>query len=210
MTRTYAGPVVASPTGTVPAPGGKGDRTRQRLLEIAVRRFAQDGFRRTSVSDIARDAGVTPATTYAYFAGKEALFEAAVDVDAAALIDKARTSISGTTVRERWVPLLTVLVTHVAEHPLAARVLGGGEPEVLHRLLNLPSLAVLRAELADDLREGQRNGNVRDDIDADLIARGLETFALTLLMGYLQVGQRDEGRAEAVIALVDAALRPPT
>jgi AcrR family transcriptional regulator len=202
--------VVASPTSTIPAPGGKGDRTRQRLLDIAVRRFAQDGFRRTSVSDIARDAGVTPATTYAYFANKEALFEAAVDADAAALIDSARAHIAGTTVRERWVPLLTVLVTEVANYPLAARVLGGGEPEVLHRLLDLPSLAVLRAELADDLRTGQANGNVRVDIDPELIARGLETFALTLLMGYLQVGQRDESRAEAVVALMDAALRPPS
>ena len=40
---------------------GKGERTRRRLLDIAVQRFAADGFRRTSVSDIAREAGLTPA-----------------------------------------------------------------------------------------------------------------------------------------------------
>ncbi len=57
----------------------KGDRTRQRLLEIAVQRFAADGYRRTSVSDIARDAGLTPAATYAYFRNKEALFQAAAE-----------------------------------------------------------------------------------------------------------------------------------
>ena len=39
----------------------KGDRTRRLLLEIAVRRFALDGFRRTSVSDIAREAQLSPA-----------------------------------------------------------------------------------------------------------------------------------------------------
>jgi AcrR family transcriptional regulator len=33
----------------------KGERTRQRLLEAAIQRFAADGYRRTSVSDIARD-----------------------------------------------------------------------------------------------------------------------------------------------------------
>ena len=49
----------------------KGDRTRRRLLEIAVRRFAADGFRRTSVSGIARDAGISPASAYAYFPSKE-------------------------------------------------------------------------------------------------------------------------------------------
>ena len=69
----------------VETPGTKGDRTRRRLLDLAVRRFAADGYRRTSVSDIARDADLTPAAVYAYFAGKEALFQAAVDADASAL-----------------------------------------------------------------------------------------------------------------------------
>jgi AcrR family transcriptional regulator len=201
---------VAGPIESAPAPGGKGDRTRRRLLEIAVRRFAADGFRRTSVSDIAREAGVTPATTYAYFAGKEGLFEAAVDADAAALIDRAHERISGDTVRERWLPWIAVLVDEVANHPLAARVLGGGEPEVLHRLLDLPSLAALREELARDLRKGQTSGEVRPDIDPDAIAIGIETFVLSLLMGYLQAGRgQSPERAAGVVAVLDAALKPP-
>ena len=57
-----------------------------------MRRFAADGFRRTSVSDIAREAGLTPAAAYAYFAGKEGLFQAAVDADAGALIEGARSA----------------------------------------------------------------------------------------------------------------------
>jgi AcrR family transcriptional regulator len=193
-----------------PAPGGKGDRTRRRLLECAVRRFAAEGFRRTSVSDIARDAGVTPATTYSYFAGKEALFEAAVDADAAALIDTARDRISGTTVRDRWFPWLAVLVDQVPHHPLAARVLSGREPEVIDRLLQLPSLLALRAELAEDLRRGQGTGEVRADVDPVAVATGIETFVLALLMGYLQANPAgDDVRRAGVVALLDAALRPP-
>jgi AcrR family transcriptional regulator len=200
---------MAGPTGTEPAPGGKGDRTRRRLLDIAIRRFAVDGFRRTSVSDIAREVGVTPATTYAYFASKDALFEAAVDADAAAMIDHARSRMTGETVRERWLPWLGVLVTELPEHPLAARVLSGREPEVLPRLLNLPSLQVLRGDLAADLRAGQQQGEVRADVDPDVIAMGIETFVLSLLMGYLQAGQdQTADRATAVVALLDAALKP--
>src|ERR671910_1608635 len=82
-------PLVTQPLTVAP---GKGERTRQRLLEIAVRRFAADGFRRTSVSDIAREAGLTPAAAYAYFAGKDGLFQAAVDADASALIEAARSA----------------------------------------------------------------------------------------------------------------------
>ena len=63
-------------------PGPRGTGPAERLLELAVGRFAADGYRRTSVSDIARDADLTPAAVYAYFANKEALFQAAVDADA--------------------------------------------------------------------------------------------------------------------------------
>src|SRR3954471_20340124 len=97
----------------------KGDRTRQRLLQIAVQRFAADGYRRTSVSDIARDAGLSPAATYAYFRSKEALFEAAVDHDAGALVDRARAAISETPVAGREAVVLSELADHVNEHPLA-------------------------------------------------------------------------------------------
>ena len=56
----------------------KGERTRHALLAGAIRRFAADGYRATSLADIARDARVTPAAAYAYFANKEALFTEAV------------------------------------------------------------------------------------------------------------------------------------
>jgi AcrR family transcriptional regulator len=194
-----------------PVPGGKGDRTRRRVLEIAIRRFAADGFRRTSVSDIARDAGISPASTYAYFASKEALFEAAVDADAAALIDATRDRISGPTVRERWLAWLGVLVELVPDHPLAARVLSGHEPEVLGRLLDLPSLDRVRLELAADLRAGQGTGEIRADIDPDAIALGIETFVLSILLAYLQARpDEDERRAMSVMAVLDAALKPPS
>jgi AcrR family transcriptional regulator len=189
----------------------KGDRTRQRLLDIAIRRFATDGYRRTSVSDIAREAGVTPATTYAYFAGKGALFEAAVDRDAAEMMTQARASMTGDTVRARWLPWIGALVNALDDHPLAARVLGGREPEVIARLINLPSLRAIRDEVEADLRRGQAHSEIRRDIDATALADGLETFVLAMLMGYVQTrgGQGVVWRTDGVFALLDAALRPP-
>jgi AcrR family transcriptional regulator len=188
----------------------KGDRTRQRLLHIGIRRFATDGYRRTSVSEIAREAGVTPATTYAYFAGKEGLFEAAVDADTAALMAEARSNVTGQTVRARWMPWLPALVAGLADHPLAARVLNGKEPEMLPRLLDLDSVRAVREELAEDLRQGQKTGDVRSDVDPSALAWGLESVVMSLLMGYLQAGRGQSiERATGVIALLDAALRSP-
>jgi AcrR family transcriptional regulator len=51
--------------------------TRERLLAVAVREFAHRGFLRTSIRDIARAAGLQPASVYHHFASKDDLFVAA-------------------------------------------------------------------------------------------------------------------------------------
>ena len=191
---------------------GKGERTRQRLLDIAVQRFAADGFRRTSVSDIAREAGLTPAAAYAYFAGKEGLFQAAVDADAGALIEAARSvAAKGASAREQLFLFVAELRERVDDHPLARRVLSGLEPEVAARLLTIPSLVALTAALADDLAEAHAAGEIRADVDPAEVAVGLETIVLALLMAELQTGLTVEPERQAgVLAVMDAALRPPS
>ena len=189
---------------------GKGERTRRRLLDIAVQRFAADGFRRTSVSDIAREAGLTPAAAYAYFAGKEGLFQAAVDADAGALIEAARSAAAeGESAREQLFLFVGELRERVDVHPLARRVLSGLEPEVVARLLTIPSLVALTAALADELAEAQAASDIRPDVDPAELAVGLETIVLALLMAELQTGLTVEPERQAgVLAVMDAALRP--
>ena len=189
---------------------GKGERTRRRLLDIAVQRFAADGFRRTSVSDIAREAGLTPAAAYAYFAGKEGLFQAAVDADAGALIEAARSAAAeGASARDQLFLFVGELRERVDDHPLARRVLSGLEPEVASRLLTIPSLVALTAALADELTEAQAAGDIRADVDPAEVAVGLETIVLALLMAELQTGLTVEPERQAgVLAVLDAALRP--
>jgi AcrR family transcriptional regulator len=209
----YDAAMVGTLAPAIVAPG-KGERTRGRLLEIAVRRFAADGYRRTSVSDIAREAGLTPAAAYAYFAGKEALFKAAVDADAAALIDKARAAIPDAPIIERFGVLVATLAEHLVErldeHPLARRVLAGREPEVVGRLLDLPSLKALVADNAEQLAAAQEKGEIRQDVDPALLSEGLESIVLSLLMAHLQAGvEPGSRRSIAALSVLDAALRPP-
>ncbi len=51
----------------------KGERTRQRLFDTAVRSFQHIGYEATSLRMIATEAGVTPALLYRYFRNKEAI-----------------------------------------------------------------------------------------------------------------------------------------
>jgi AcrR family transcriptional regulator len=189
--------------------GTKGERTRARLLEVAVRRFAVDGFRRTSVAAVAEESGVTAAAVYAYFPGKEGLFEAAVDADAAALISEASADLDDQDLVSGELRLVTALLVGLERHGLARRVLAGQEPEVIDRLLAIPTLLELRSRLAAALAAGQHAGRVRSDIDPKAIAIGLETLTLALLMARLKVSQGGEDRRRGVEAVFDAVLRPP-
>jgi AcrR family transcriptional regulator len=168
----------------------KGEQTRWAILRAAIARFGRDGFRGTSVADIARDAGVGGTVTYAYFANKEALFLAAVDEDAAGVIEEgvART-FSEPRAPEWWQTLIGSLVEALARHPLARRLLAGREPDVTSRVLDMPALADLRTVCAEQLRHEQSAGTVRSDIDPVVIANGLVSITLSLLMSVVQLGE---------------------
>lgn len=188
----------------------KGERTRRRLLELAIERFGERGYRATSVSEIARAAGLTQAAAYAYFPSKEALFDAAVDADAAAAIEGAALA-TGDTPANQLVPLLLILIlAGLDHHPLVRRVLGGQEPEALQRLINLPALTNLTAMIAQRVGDGQARGEVRDDIDPQTFADGAESIILSLLMSVVQVGSTTEARRQlGVVSIFDTALRKP-
>jgi AcrR family transcriptional regulator len=189
----------------------KGERTRRRLLALAVERFGDRGYRATSVSDVARAAGLTQAAVYAYFDGKEALFDAAVDADAELLVAEVRDRLADVDARLLLPSFLVAALTAVDAHPLIRRVLDGDEKAALGRLLNLPALASLADWLADEFRRGQAEGSVRSDIDPQIIADGAESLLLGLLMAIIQVGGTHEHRRQVgVLGLFDAALRPPS
>ncbi len=188
----------------------KGERTRRRLLEIAVRRFADDGYRATSVSAVAREAGVSQAAVYAYFANKEALFDAAVDLDAAELIAGARAELDEDLPLVDLIPgLLLHLRLGVERHRLARRVLAGQEPEVIHRLADLPALQDITAELTRRLEAAGVEGVVDPTIDPATLALGVETVVLGLLMSSVQVPGEADRRVPAVLAVFQTLFRPP-
>jgi AcrR family transcriptional regulator len=189
----------------------KGERTRQALLDAAIARFGRDGYRGTSVAEIARDARLSGTAAYVYFPNKEALFVAAVDEDAAAVVDEGLASLSDAVDLDHWRgTLIFTLLSAVERHPLARRVLTGLEPEFTVRLITIPALEQLRKECADLIAVEQLEGKVRADIEPQQIANGLVTIVLSLLMSLLQTGTDPATLLGAdVAAVVEAALSPP-
>lgn len=57
----------------------RGPYTRQQILDASLRLFSERGFARTTVRDIARQAGITDAAIYYHFESKRELLEALVE-----------------------------------------------------------------------------------------------------------------------------------
>ena len=188
----------------------KGQRSRATLLELAIERFATLGYQATSLADICRAAGMSTTAVYAYFPNKEALFAAAIDADADGLIRDALGDVLAGEFSGDWATVLGNLLVALDSHPLARRVLAGEEGKSADRLLVLPAEAALRRGLADALAEGQRRGDIRDDVDAQQLAIGLETLVVSLLIAVLQTGGvADDERTAGVLAVLDAAIHAP-
>ena len=76
---------VAAPKGEMPKQAGSDKR--ETILDAAFDLFRHYGYRRTSMEDIARAAGVAKGTLYLYFTSKEDLFEAIARMLAARMLE---------------------------------------------------------------------------------------------------------------------------
>lgn len=59
----------------------KSDRTREAILSAAKKLFAQQGYERTTVRDVAERARIDPAMVIRYFGSKDGLFAQAASID---------------------------------------------------------------------------------------------------------------------------------
>ncbi len=189
-------------SGTEPA-AGKGLATKRRILHGAITRFAEQGFRQTSVAQIARDAEVSAPAVHGYFGSKEDLFRAAFAHDVEDLVAMFRERLSAGTLLGSGATLIPDLLAAVQAHPLVRRMLQGREPERTVELLDLPVVARVRQDLVGAVAAAQAAGLIRDDIPAASLAGALETLILALLLGGVQVGLiGDEQRRAALAAII--------
>jgi AcrR family transcriptional regulator len=84
----------------------KKQRTRELIVEAAMRLFAERGYHATTIADIAAAADVAPRTFFAYFPSKEAVVFHNVDRDLDSLASALRDRLPGETAFDalrRWI-----------------------------------------------------------------------------------------------------------
>lgn len=59
----------------------RSDETRAAILSAARKRFAAEGFERTTIRAVAADAGIDPSMVMRYYGSKDGLFSAATDLE---------------------------------------------------------------------------------------------------------------------------------
>lgn len=139
----------------------RSDRTRAAILEAARRRFAADGFERTTIRAIAADAGIDPSMVMRYYGNKDGLFAAAADIDLRLpdLTTVPRERVGETLVRhwvERWEgdladeALLVLFRSAITNETAAARlrtIFGTQVATALAAVVDDPAEAPTRAGL---------------------------------------------------------------
>ncbi|MGQ4617357.1 TetR family transcriptional regulator [Nocardia sp. R7R-8] len=156
----------------------------EKLLESALSAFLDFGIKRTSMGEIARRAGISPATLYRRYESKNDLVEAVSVREAqrfVAAIEKQVRTVSGND--DQLVEIFVAFISAIAGNELLRRLLRTEPDLILPRLTTEagPILAVGRDYLAEKLRELRDAGDTHD-VDADLVAEIMARLALSLAL----------------------------
>ena len=166
------------------------------ILSAATRLFARFGFKKTSVDQIARDAGVAKGTVYLAADTKEDLFYQAVHREVRAFVAEIAKLIDPRKPADQLL-LETALAgrQYMQERPLVRDLIFGNHqlilPEWADRLDELRALG--RQNSLEIIRLGIRQGLFRADLDVEEVANLLEDVAIATHVFYFR-GADQEGR----------------
>ena len=149
----------------------KHEQKRGEILHAAIRCFARDGFRGASTTDICAEAGISPGHLYHYFASKQAIIEAMIDLGLAWSAERLEKILAAPDVIE-------ALLADIEETCLRLRPTQVLNMDGLAEAARNPEFAKIiqrhtnafRRLWADFLRRAQDQGRVDPGLDADTTA----------------------------------------
>jgi TetR/AcrR family transcriptional regulator, fatty acid metabolism regulator protein len=179
----------AAEPGQNGAAGGK----RERILDAAVRVFAQEGFYNAKVSQIAQVAGVADGTIYLYFKSKDdlliSLFEDRMERINQNLRD-ALASETGAANQLRRVVRLHLELIESNRHMAEVICVELRQSSKFIKEYANPKFAEFLRLIAGAVAAGQEAGELRNDIDPQLIARSLFGALDEIALAWLVKGKQ--------------------
>ncbi len=198
----------------IPAPSAsaddRDDPIRAKLIGAAAEVFAEKGYDRAGVAEIARRAGYTTGAIYGRFSGKAELLLAAIDARSSSELDDLFNE-------HRFEGKVTDILTTVGSHLvtdeidensallLEAFVAARRDPEV--RRLMQSALDLRGDRLADLVAEAQTTGAIDPALDAEAVVRFCHAVGFGfLLFRAVDLDLPDAGPWEDLIARLVNAL----
>jgi AcrR family transcriptional regulator len=189
------------------APTGSSQRRRDQILENALAVFSRKGFTDSRIDDISVAAGISRATFYRYFDGKDGVFDALVDLmskevigaaehvgavtpDAAGLATLRRWIVELIAITERWGTLVDEVIRPrdknaearleaVAMTAIFADILGARLTDGGVTGLDPAMAAISMIAMTERTAHQVRTWNI--EIDRETVADALATIALKML-----------------------------
>jgi AcrR family transcriptional regulator len=186
-------------------PGAELDR---RIVDAALACYSRFGVRKSTLEDIAREAGVSRATIYRYFPSKDALLRVVISQEISRILGRFQAELSSDgPLSHRLAGAILVLEEELSAHKTLHSVLEL-EPELLLPQLTIEgraSLAMLASLVLPALRSAAEGGEI-DPSDLDEKAEWMARMTVSEL-GRAGLGKRFE-KFKAALDWVEARLMP--
>jgi TetR/AcrR family transcriptional regulator, fatty acid metabolism regulator protein len=183
---------------------------RQRILDAAIRVFAEHGYHGSRVGDIAEDAGVAHGLLYHYFVSKDDVLKTIFVENWGQLLRRFReVEETDEPAGEKLAGIAKILLRTWRNDPALVTVMVREVARSQHIQDQVAEVGEAFAIIQRVIVEGQSSGAFRRDLDARLaswvIYGGLEEVLTGWVLGQLPDSEDDVGRAEQVA--VEIALR---
>jgi AcrR family transcriptional regulator len=197
----------------VAADDGRADGTESAILDAAAECVLAFGMRRTSLSDVARRAGVSRPTVYRRWPDRRALVADLMTRELGAVFAAAAAEPPGAAgpVRERAVAQFLIAAAALRSHPLLTKIIEVDpellQPYIFDRLGASQRMAL--GFITERIRAGQRDGSVRAGDETAMSVTVLLSIQSLVLSARATAGQVTAAQLDAETAvLLDRYLRP--
>jgi AcrR family transcriptional regulator len=152
---------------------------RPQILDAAERCFAQAGFHRTTMQDVARDAGMVPGNLYRYFPSKNAIIAGLIERDRAELAADFACLSGAPNLMEAFKILGR---KHFADQPREKSLIA---LQIWSEAALDPQISALVGEVQMEVRNGimnvcsmaKKSGQIHEDVELDALARLILTLS---------------------------------
>jgi AcrR family transcriptional regulator len=177
----------------------QGRATREHVVAVATRLFAERGYEATSIEAVLEESGVSRGSLYHHFASKEALFEAAFAAVEISIGAETVTAISGTTDATAALRAGCLAWIRLAGDPVVQRIVLIDAPAVLgwerwREIEEQNALGLLKAAMQAEAEEGRVRPELVD-VFAHMLLATMNELALL-------IARADDQAAAQQIAIV--------